>query len=109
MSLLARVKNSTMILFAPSTSIFAASRARSWQFAAIAGVFSCFGAKVKTRSAIGFKPKMNSDEAISASIASGPKNDDRDYRHNDGVNLEGIVEQLYRTSGGCILANTVPK
>lgn len=91
---MARVKNSTMILFSLPTSIIAASRFHRWQFAAIEGGFLFLGTNRGKNNAVGSNPKMNSI---------------RDYRHNCGVNLESIVEQIYLKSGGCILGSIVPK
>ncbi|WP_139253619.1 hypothetical protein [Hydrococcus rivularis] len=76
------------------TSIFAVSCPNSWQFAAIAGVFSYLGQLGDTNDAIRFKPQINSD---------------RDYRHICGGKLEGINVKLYLGRGRCILASTVPK
>jgi hypothetical protein len=83
-----------MLLSSLLTSNFAASSPNSWQFAAIAGVFSFLGTMGGTSDAIGFKPQMNSD---------------RDYRHICGGKLEGIEVKLYLGRGRCILASTVPK
>jgi hypothetical protein len=94
MSLLPRVKNSTMLLSTLLTSNFAASRPNRWQVAAIVEALSFLGKDRGVGNAIEFQPKMNSD---------------RDYRHNCGGNLEGIGEQLYRQSGGCIQGSIIPK